>query len=77
MSNREVRELAKLSTEAKKFLDSAAAKLEISARSYVRTIKVARTIADLAGEEVISSGHISEALQYRQQSPVSKLLVRY
>lgn len=68
MSNREVRELAHLSEAAKELLDEAATKLSISARAYVRTVKVARTIADLASEETITARAISEALQYRQQT---------
>ncbi|HEU5004951.1 MAG TPA: YifB family Mg chelatase-like AAA ATPase [Candidatus Saccharimonadales bacterium] len=67
MSNKEVRELARLSPSAKDFLDNAAPKLGISARAYVRTVKVARTIADLSNEESIAATHISEALQYRYQ----------
>jgi magnesium chelatase family protein len=66
MSNKEVRELANLSLAAKELLDTAAEKLDISARSYVRSVKVARTIADLNGEVEIMPEHISEALQYRQ-----------
>jgi magnesium chelatase family protein len=67
MSNKEIREIAKLSKTAKDLLDHATAKLNISARSYIRATKVARTIADLSGSETIEPQHISEALQYRQQ----------
>jgi len=68
MSNKKIRELAALSTSAKELLDSAAEKLDISARAYVRTVKVARTIADLDQSAQILPVHISEALQYRYQA---------
>ena len=47
-------------------LAQAAQRLKLSARSYHRTIKVARTIADLSGSDTIKTEHIAEALQYRQ-----------
>jgi len=68
MNNREVKSLAQLSTSAKSVLDQAAVSLGISARSYMRTIKVARTIADLGSQTEILPDHISEALQYRSQA---------
>ena len=70
MSNKEIRELARLSPQAKQLLDTASAKLGLSARAYVRVVKVSRTIADLGNELEILPQHIGEALQYRQQTAV-------
>jgi magnesium chelatase family protein len=67
MSNKEIREIAMLTNEAKDLLDAATSKLGISARAYIRTTKVARTIADLDNETQILPKHVGEALQYRQQ----------
>ncbi len=54
-----------LSASAKILLDEAARNLNLSARSYFRTIRVARTIADLSKEPIILPEHISEALTFR------------
>ena len=54
-----------LTPAAKKLLDTAASSLDLSARSYFKVIKVARTIADLARENTIDVAHITESLSYR------------
>ncbi len=52
-----------------KLLAQAAEAMRLSARGYTRVLRVARTIADLAGQEHISRIHIAEALSYRRQAP--------
>jgi magnesium chelatase family protein len=41
--------------------------MQLSARAFHRVLKLSRTIADLAGEDEISPGHIAEVLQYRER----------
>jgi len=65
MNNAEIKRYARLTSEAMSLLNTAASQLDISARSYMRLIKVARSIADLENSESILTAHISEALQYR------------
>jgi magnesium chelatase family protein len=62
MTNADIKKLARLQPEAKQLLDTAGAKLDLSARSYMRIVKLARTIADLAGSKDIEASHIAEAL---------------
>lgn len=57
--------LSKLHKDAKILLDTSAAKLDLSARSYHRVMKLARTIADLDSSDEILPKHLLEALQYR------------
>ncbi len=59
-----------LNAESSALLGAAIDKLGLSARSYHRLLKLARSIADLAGEERITPGAISEAIGYRRASPV-------
>jgi magnesium chelatase family protein len=62
---REVRRWCRIDTRGRKLLEVASDRLGLSARAYTRILRVARTIADLAGESAISSTHLAEAIQYR------------
>ena len=65
MSSAMLRKFCPLSPASRRLLDAAMERLQLSARAYDRIIKVARTIADLAGVEDIEPQHISEAIGYR------------
>ena len=65
MSTAEIERDAAPDSEGAKLLDRAMTHFSLSARVYHRILKVARTIADMDGEERIRSQHIAEALQYR------------
>jgi magnesium chelatase family protein len=61
----EVRKFCKLDETSESLLRSAMSQMNLSARAYHRILKLARTIADLAGSETIQPPHLAEALQYR------------
>jgi magnesium chelatase family protein len=54
-----------IAADARELLATAAERLELSARSYHRVLRVARTIADLDGVEAVLAAHVAEALRYR------------
>jgi magnesium chelatase family protein len=68
MSNSQIKKFCKPDEEGLELLKSAISRLNLSARSYYRVLKLARTIADLAESEQILSGHFAEALQYRPKA---------
>jgi magnesium chelatase family protein len=65
MRPRDLSKFCRVSDQAEALLKTAIAKLKLSARAYHRILKIARTIADLAGEGRILPPHVSEAVQYR------------
>lgn len=68
MKNNHIKKYCKLSKEVEGILRQAAAKFQLSARSYMKMIKVARTIADLDGADEITVPHMAEALQYKPKN---------
>lgn len=65
MGTRELKQFCVLDETTKELLKNAMADFNFSARAYDRILKVAQTIADLAGSNKIQNDHISEAIQYR------------
>lgn len=68
LTNKDLNKYCQLETKEQDFFHQAANKLKLSARSYHRILKVARTIADLAGEDQINLAALSEALSLRQST---------
>ena len=65
MKNNHIKKYCKLSKEVEQILQQAGVKFQLSARAYLKMIKVARTIADLESSSEITISHMAEALQYR------------
>ncbi len=65
MASRHIKRHCAIQGEAADLLETAMERLSLSARAYDRILKVARTIADLAGQEAIAPEHVAEAIQYR------------
>jgi magnesium chelatase family protein len=67
MGSADMEKFCNTENEAKKLLSTAMDQFNLSARSYTRILKLARTIADLEGLENIKSSHVAEALQYKMR----------
>jgi magnesium chelatase family protein len=65
MRSKHIEKFCRPEAEAESLMEIAVKKLGLSARAYTRVLKLARTIADLEGEEPIKAHHVSEAIQYR------------
>ncbi|MEM6910404.1 MAG: YifB family Mg chelatase-like AAA ATPase [Verrucomicrobiota bacterium] len=65
LGSKELKQVCQLDAEGAGFLHTAMTELDLSARAHDRILKVARTIADLAGERDILGDHVLEAIQYR------------
>ena len=65
MRARDIKAYARPDAAGRKLIEQAMKELHLSARAYFKILKISRTIADLAGEETVSSEHIAEAIQYR------------
>lgn len=66
LATREIDKWCKPDSAAEGLLKQAIARLNLSARAYHRVLKLARTIADLAGSEALGVAHVAEAIQYRK-----------
>jgi len=65
MHNAEIRKFCALDETGRTLMQTAMNQLNLSARAYHRVLKLARTITDLAGSEMIQPTHLAETLQYR------------
>jgi len=65
MNSRQIRKFCALDSLSEELLERAMEKFGLSARAHSRILKIARTVADLAASEEITSAHVAEAIQYR------------
>jgi magnesium chelatase family protein len=65
LTPRQIRRVGAIAVEGQRLLTAAMTRLGLSARGHDRALKVARTIADLAGSPTVDAEHCAEALQYR------------
>lgn len=70
MSNADLNTHCKLDSRSQLLLETAATKLNLSARAFHRILKISRTIADLAQSRAIEPAHLAEAIQYRRPTPI-------
>ena len=66
MGSKDLKIFCRLDKASQKLLEKAVERLGLSARSYHRILKIARTIADLDQVEELQAGHIAESIQYRR-----------
>jgi magnesium chelatase family protein len=66
----EVRRICRLDDAGRSLVRAAMQQLQMSARAFHRILKLARTIADLAGSEEIDTAHLAEAIQYRPRRTI-------
>ena len=64
----EIQDICILKSDAKQLLELSVRRMQLSARSYHRVLKLSRTIADLGGSELIEVNHVAEAIQYRPKT---------
>ena len=68
LGTQEIDQLCRLDAAGESLLKQAIARLNLSARAYHRVLRLARSVADLAGADAIGTAHLAEAIQYRRQS---------